>query len=77
MSVYNVISFLGIFVLLGFAWLCSADRRVLNLRLIAWGVGLQVAFALLIFTFPPGARVFLWVNDMVVVVMSSAAAGAE
>ncbi len=74
---YNLISFTGIFVLMGIAWLLSTDRKNMNWRLIFWGVGLQMLFALAIFVFPPGAKIFMWINDAVVQVMNSAAAGAE
>ena len=40
--------FLGLAVILGFAWLCSNNKREIKLRLIAWGMGLQFAFALLV-----------------------------
>ena len=49
MSIYNFVSFIGIFVLLAFAWSISADRRNMNWRLIAWGVGLQLLFGLFVF----------------------------
>jgi CNT family concentrative nucleoside transporter len=39
---------LGIAVILGFAWLCSNHKRDIKLKIIAWGLGLQVAFALLV-----------------------------
>jgi concentrative nucleoside transporter, CNT family len=39
---------LGIVVILGFAWLCSNHKRDIKLKIIAWGLGLQVAFALLV-----------------------------
>ena len=39
---------LGLAVILGFAWLCSNNKREIKLRLIAWGMGLQFAFALLV-----------------------------
>jgi concentrative nucleoside transporter, CNT family len=39
---------LGLIVILGFAWLCSTHKRAIKLRLIAWGLGLQVAFAVLV-----------------------------
>ena len=74
---YNIISFFGIFVLLGVAWIISADRKTMNWRLIGGGLGLQMLFALFVFVFPPGAKVFLWLNDIVVKVMNSASAGAE
>src|SRR5215469_652421 len=39
---------LGLFVILGIAWLCSAHKRAIKLRLIAWGLGLQFLFAILV-----------------------------
>lgn len=77
MDIYNLVSFLGVFVLMAVAWLLSAERRNMNWRLIAWGVGLQLAVAAFIFTVPAGAKVFLIVNDVVVRVIDSAGAGAR
>ena len=37
METYNLVSFAGIFALLGFAWLCSANKRRMNWRAILWG----------------------------------------
>jgi len=39
---------LGLVVILAFAWLCSTHKRAIKLRLIAWGLGLQLAFAFLV-----------------------------
>ncbi len=77
MDIYNLVSFAGIFVLIGVAWVLSAERRNMNFRLIAWGVALQLAVASFIFMVPAGARVFLVVNDVVVSVIDSAGAGAR
>ncbi len=77
MDIYNLVSFSGIFVLMGVAWLFSAERRNMNLRLIAWGVALQLAVAAFIFMVPAGAKVFLIANDVVVRVIDSAGAGAR
>jgi len=77
MDIYNLVSFAGIFVLLGFAWLISADRKNMNFRVIFWGVALQLLIAAFIFVVPAGADVFRVVNDVVVKVLDSASAGAE
>lgn len=74
---YNVISFFGIFVLMFVAWALSADRKVVNWRVILWGVGLQLLFALFIFVVPAGSKVFLIINDAVVKVLDSATAGTK
>ena len=68
---------MGVFLLLAFAWIVSADRRSVNWRLITWGLVILFAFASLIFLFPPGTRLFLFINDAVVKVLDSAGAGAR
>jgi CNT family concentrative nucleoside transporter len=39
---------LGLVVILAFAWLCSNHKRDIKLRIIAWGMGLQITFAFLV-----------------------------
>ena len=39
---------LGLAVILAVAWLCSTHKRAVKLRIIAWGMGLQLAFAILV-----------------------------
>src|SRR5947209_380248 len=39
---------LGLAVILAVAWLFSTHKRAIKLRIIAWGMGLQLAFALLV-----------------------------
>ena len=77
MGLYNLVSLAGIFVLLGFAWLISSDRRNVNYRVIIWGILLQLAFGAFVFLLPAGAKVFLFINDLIVTVLGSASAGAE
>ena len=77
MDVYNFVSFGGIFVLLGVAWVLSADRKNMNWRAIGWGIGLQLLIASFVFVVPAGTKVFLVVNDVVVKVLESAGAGAK
>lgn len=44
----NVISVLGLLTLLGLGWLLSYHRTKVNLRTVAWGLGLQFLFAVII-----------------------------
>jgi nucleoside transporter len=60
----NLISFLGIFVFIFLAWTLSEDRKQFPWRIVFWGLGLQFAFALLVFSWEPGARFFLRLNDV-------------
>ena len=74
---HHLVSFAGIFGLMGVAWLLSANRRVINWRVVFWGTALQFLFALFVFAVPAGAKVFLFVNDGVVKALDSASAGAR
>jgi len=77
MDVYNLVSFAGIFVLIGFAWLLSADKKNMNFRVIIWGIGLQIITGVFIFIVPVGSDLFSIVNEVVVKVLDSASAGAK
>ncbi|NOZ69002.1 MAG: nucleoside transporter [Deferribacteres bacterium] len=74
---YNLVSFAGIFVLMGFAWLFSTNRRVVNWRVVVWGCLLQLIFALFIFIVPAGADVFMFINDGLVKIIDVAGAGTK
>ena len=39
---------LGLVVILGVAWLFSTHKSAIKLKLLAWGMGLQIAFAILV-----------------------------
>jgi concentrative nucleoside transporter, CNT family len=54
---------LGLASLLLLAFLCSEDRRRIPWRTVACGVGLQIAFALLLIGVPGTARAMFWLND--------------
>jgi CNT family concentrative nucleoside transporter len=75
MTIYNLVSFLGIFLIAGFAWLLSANRKVVNWRVVGWGIGLQFMFAFFVFVVPAGTKFFLFVNRVVVTLLGSATAG--
>lgn len=74
---YNLVSFLGIFILMAFAWAVSSNRKVVNWRVVIWGVALQMLFALFIFVVPAGSKAFLFINDVVVKALDSATAGTK
>ena len=45
---------LGIIVILGGCYLFSTDRKAIKLKTIAWGLGLQFFFALLVMKYSVG-----------------------
>lgn len=61
---HNLISFLGIFFFIFLAWTLSEDRKKFPWRVVFWGLGLQFAFAVLVFSWTPGAKFFLKLNDV-------------
>lgn len=77
MDIYNLVSFLGIFVIVAFAWGCSRHRGIINWRVVFWGIGLQLLLAGFIFLVPVGAKFFLFINNVVVTVLDSATAGTK
>ena len=55
---------LGLGSLLLLAFLCSEDKRRIPWRTVFMGVGLQVAFALLLIGVPGTDRAMFWLNDV-------------
>jgi CNT family concentrative nucleoside transporter len=62
--VERLISFFGLFALLGICWAASTDRKAIRWKIVAWGMGLQFAFGLLILKTPFGYRVFRRISDV-------------
>jgi concentrative nucleoside transporter, CNT family len=60
--VHQLTSAFGLFVLLGICWAASNNRRAISWRVVAWGTGLQVLFALVILKTRPGYVVFNWLT---------------
>ena len=52
------IGILGVIVILGIAYLFSENKKKINWRLVATGLGLQIIFALIILKVPFGRKVF-------------------
>lgn len=48
----------GLIVILGFAYAMSTNRRAIDLRTVAWGLSLQIVFALLVLKTAAGQRLF-------------------
>jgi CNT family concentrative nucleoside transporter len=68
---------IGVAVLLGIAWALSNNRRKIPWRVLAWGLGLQVGFALLILKTAPGETVFDFARRAAARLLSFSDAGAS
>ena len=73
----RVVSALGFFVLLGFAWLASSDRTAIDWRLVAWGVAIQVLLSLGLLATPFGRLFFSFVEIPVAILIESTQAGVQ
>jgi concentrative nucleoside transporter, CNT family len=58
----RLVSLLGLLCFLGLAWAISSNRKLFPWRTVVWGIGLQVAFALLILKTSWGGVVFSFVG---------------
>jgi CNT family concentrative nucleoside transporter len=69
---------LGGLLLIGLlAWALSTRRRQIAWRVVLWGVGLQLLFALIILKTPVGASLFGWLNTGVVALLGFTVEGAR
>ena len=71
----NIISFFGIFGLCFIAWLGSEDRRIIPVKLIAVGVGLQLVIGLLVFQIPFSRQLIVYLNDFLNSIIAAAESG--
>jgi CNT family concentrative nucleoside transporter len=67
---------LGLVVIMAFAWLMSAHKRAIKLRILAWGLGLQFAFAVLVLKTGFG-RVFQVIGAGVTAMLGYTTAGSR
>src|SRR6266403_38437 len=68
---------LGLLTMLLLAYAFSTNRRAIRLKTVAWGLGLQVAFAVLVLRVDIGRQVFQWVGDKVSRLLSYSYAGSQ
>ncbi|MEN8374525.1 MAG: nucleoside transporter C-terminal domain-containing protein [Gemmatimonadota bacterium] len=70
-------SVLGLAVLLLIAWGLSNNRSRIPWRVVGWGLGLQLVFALFILKTPAGEAIFAFLNRVVVKLLGFTADGAR
>ena len=73
----RLISFFGLFAMVGIAWLFSKHRERVPWRVIGWGIGLQVSFGVLVMKTDLGLRLFSILNDVVLALLGFTAEGTE
>jgi CNT family concentrative nucleoside transporter len=68
---------LGLLTMLLLAWLFSTNRRAIRVRTVAWGVGLQIAFAFLVLRWSFGQEAMSRAGDGVNHLLGYAFAGSQ
>jgi concentrative nucleoside transporter, CNT family len=68
---------LGIALILGIGILMSRDRRAIRWRVVAWGLGLQVLFAIFVLRVPAGQALFRWLGGVVTGILSYSYIGSQ
>ena len=71
------VGILGIVVILGIAYLFSKHRSEVNFRLVGWGLGLQLAFAVFILKTPIGQPIFFFLDGVIRKLLSFSDKGAQ
>jgi CNT family concentrative nucleoside transporter len=68
---------LGILAILAIAYAFSTNRRAIRLKTVAWGLGLQFVFALLVLRTSTGQAVFRWIGEKITQLLGFAQAGSS
>ena len=71
------VGLIGVIVLLGIAFAMSNNRKKINLRVVGWGLGLQLLFALFILKTPVGEPLFAFLDKVVKKLISFSDAGGD
>jgi CNT family concentrative nucleoside transporter len=68
---------LGLLTMLGLAYAFSTNRRAIRGKTVAWGLGLQIAFAICVLRIDYGRRLFLVIGDAANRVLAYSYVGSE
>lgn len=73
----RLVGVFGILAILGIGVALSSNRRAISWRVVAWGVGLQAAFAVFVLRVPVGQRIFQALGRFVTAILSFSYIGSE
>jgi len=68
---------LGLLTMLALAYIFSTNRRAIRVKTVAWGLGLQIVFAVFVLRIDYGRRMFQIAGDTATHVLNYAFAGSE
>jgi CNT family concentrative nucleoside transporter len=67
----------GLVLILGIGFALSRNRKGISRRVVAWGLGLQVVFAVFVLRVPFGRDMFRWLGGLVTSILGFSYAGSE
>src|SRR5262249_30406571 len=67
----------GLAVILAIGILFSHNRGAIRWRVIAWGLGLQLLFAIFVLRVPAGQALFRWLGNLVTAILGFSYIGSE
>jgi CNT family concentrative nucleoside transporter len=67
----------GLAVIIGIGVALSSNRRRIDWRVVGWGLGLQVAFAIFVLRVPAGQALFRWLGGVIGTVLHYSYAGSS
>ncbi|HYC31240.1 MAG TPA: NupC/NupG family nucleoside CNT transporter [Gemmatimonadales bacterium] len=68
---------LGLAMIIGIGVALSSNRRRIAWRVVAWGLGLQLAFAIFVLRVPAGQALFRWLGNVIGAVLHYSYAGSS
>ncbi|HVA94133.1 MAG TPA: NupC/NupG family nucleoside CNT transporter [Candidatus Dormibacteraeota bacterium] len=68
---------IGVLVIMGLAYAFSTNRKAIKIKIVAWGLGLQIGLAFLVIRWTGGRELFMHAGNAVTKVLSYAFAGSE
>ena len=71
------IGVLGILAILGIAYVMSNNKKNIDLRIVVWGLGLQLLFGIFILVTPFGKPIFSWFDKLIKKLLSFSNDGSE
>lgn len=76
MNYQNLVSLIGIPILICLAWLMSEHKKLFPWRVVLWGVALQIFFGWIVLATTPGRAFFTLLNDMITGLLNFTSEGA-
>ena len=74
---YQMQGLMGVFFIIFLAYLLSNNRSKINHKLVLWGIGLQIFFAIIIILTPIGAPFFQWFDSAIRTLLDFSQKGSE